>query len=73
MARLTSEFWVSAWLRQAALDGLVRIGLGRDAAEVSFSSFFGKAEPAEMEVSITSPGRGAEMDLTTQAVSLSER
>ena len=59
--------------RKAALDGLIRIGVGRDAAEVSFSSFFGKAESNEMEVSISSTDRGTEGDLTTQAVSLSER
>ena len=33
MARLTSEFWVSAWLRQAALDGLVAVLRRRGAAE----------------------------------------
>ena len=45
--------------RKAALDGLIRIGVGRDAAEVSFSSFFGKAESDEMKVSISSTDRGA--------------
>jgi transglutaminase-like putative cysteine protease len=59
--------------RKAALDGLIRIGVGRDAAEVSFSSFFGKAESDEMKVSISSANRGTEGDLTTRAVSLSER
>lgn len=33
MARLTSEFWVSAWLRQVALDGLVAVLRRRGAAE----------------------------------------
>ena len=33
MARLTSEFWVSAWLRQAGLDGLVAVLRRRGAAE----------------------------------------
>lgn len=33
MARLISEFWVSAWLRQAALDGLVAVLRRRGAAE----------------------------------------
>ncbi|QQP89596.1 transglutaminase family protein [Skermanella sp. TT6] len=59
--------------RKAALDGLIRIGVGRDAAEVSFSSFFGKAKPDEMEVAISSPDRAADGPLTTDAVSLSER
>ncbi|MEZ2405189.1 hypothetical protein GGC47_000571 [Bosea sp. OAE752] len=33
MARLTSEFWVSAWLRQAAHDGLIAVLRRRGAAE----------------------------------------
>lgn len=33
MARLTSEFWVSAFLRQAALDGLVAVLRRRGAKE----------------------------------------
>jgi hypothetical protein len=33
MARLTSEFWVSAWLRQVAHDGLVGVLRIRGAAE----------------------------------------
>jgi transglutaminase-like putative cysteine protease len=59
--------------RKAALDGLIRIGVGRDAAEVSFSSSYGKAKAGDMKVSIESPDRGTDEELTTQAVSLSER
>jgi hypothetical protein len=33
MARLTSDFWVSAYLRQTALDGLVAVLRRRGAAE----------------------------------------
>lgn len=33
MARLTSAFWVSAWLRQVALDGYVGVLRQRGAAE----------------------------------------
>lgn len=33
MARLTSDFWVSAYLRQAALDGFVAVLRRRGAAE----------------------------------------
>lgn len=33
MARLTSDFWVSAYLRQAALDGLVAVLRRRGARE----------------------------------------
>ena len=38
--------------RQAALDGLVRIGVGRDAGEVSFATVFGDVELAYMSVYI---------------------
>lgn len=38
--------------RQANLDGLVRIGVGRDAAEVSFATAFGPVEPTSMRVRI---------------------
>lgn len=33
MARLTSDFWVAAWLRQAALEGLVAVLRRRGARE----------------------------------------
>ena len=72
-AYLGGRWYLFDATRKAALDGLIRIGVGRDAAEVSFSSFFGKAEPDEMKVSISSTDRGTGGDLTTQAVSLSER
>lgn len=38
--------------RQANLEGLVRIGVGRDAAEVSFATAFGQVEPTSMVVRI---------------------
>ncbi len=38
--------------RQANLEGLVRIGVGRDAAEVSFATAFGPVEPTSMMVRI---------------------
>ena len=38
--------------RQAALDGLVRIGIGRDASEVAFTTINGGVEPTVMEVRI---------------------
>ena len=58
--------------RQAALDGLVRIGVGRDAAEVAFANFWGgPVEPLGMQVSILrSDGRVEEGDRTTDAVSV---
>lgn len=41
--------------RMAAPDGLVRIGVGRDAAEVAFCTQFGDMEYDKPEVSITGP------------------
>ena len=38
--------------RQAAIEGLVRIGVGRDAAEVAFANFIGPVEPGDMKVFI---------------------
>jgi len=46
---------------EALLRGLlVRIGVGRDAAEVAFSTPFGTFEPKGMEVRITASGGGAD-------------
>ena len=56
--------------RKAALDGLVRIGLGRDAGEVAFCSIFGEAASGAPQVWIKAAA-GADGPLTTEAVSLS--
>jgi transglutaminase-like putative cysteine protease len=55
--------------RQANLDGLVRIGVGRDAAEVSFATIFGQVEPTSMTVWIKPAADRAADDRTIQAVS----
>ena len=53
--------------RKAAPDGLVRIGIGRDAAEVAFATPFGAFEADKPEVWIK--GTGTPMsEITTQAV-----
>ncbi len=49
-AWLGGHWWLFDPTRKAATDGLVRIGIGRDAAEVSFASIYGGAEPAGMRV-----------------------
>jgi transglutaminase-like putative cysteine protease len=58
--------------RQAALDGLVRIGVGRDAAEVAFANFWGgPVEPLDMQVSMVRSDGGVEdATRTTDAVSV---
>lgn len=58
--------------RLTPVDGLVRIGVGRDAADTAFSTFFGAIAPGAMSVSVTA-GSPADMarPWTTEAVSLS--
>lgn len=58
--------------RQAALDGIVRIGVGRDAAEVSFATIFGAMMPSTMSVHIASADGAVEAaPRTTAAVHIS--
>ncbi len=60
--------------RQAALNGIVRIGVGRDAAEVSFATIFGAMNPGVMSVHIASADGSAEAaPRTTEAVHISPR
>lgn len=56
--------------RKAAPDGLVRIGIGRDAAEVAFCSPFGEVACGKPRVSIVALDQPADAPLTTQAVTL---
>ena len=58
--------------RMSAPDGLVRIGIGRDAAEVAFCTVYGQMEAEKPEVWITSDRDPAEA-LTTSAVRAQER
>lgn len=51
-AYLDGRWYLFDPTRQAALDGLVRIGVGRDAAEVSFATVFGEVIPTAMSVFI---------------------
>lgn len=53
--------------RRSALDGIVRIGVGRDAGDVSFCSQFGEAKWSAPQVWIHGPDVGS-APLTTQAV-----
>ena len=49
-AYLDGRWWLFDPTRQAKLDAIVRIGTGRDAAEVSFASIFGDAQMTAMKV-----------------------
>lgn len=57
--------------RKAALDGLVRIGVGRDAADVPFAAPFGAYKAEAPKVWISGEGPTAS-GMTIQAISLSE-
>jgi transglutaminase-like putative cysteine protease len=57
-AYLDRRWWLFDATRQAHLDGLVRIGIGRDAAEVAFSTPFGTFEPKVMNIRIGPAGGG---------------
>ena len=51
-AYLGGRWYLFDSTRQAALDGLVRIGIGRDASEVAFTTIQGEVEPTVMQVRI---------------------
>ncbi|HEX6013107.1 MAG TPA: transglutaminase family protein [Geminicoccaceae bacterium] len=73
-AYLGGRWWLFDPTRQAALDGLVRIGVGRDASEVAFSTIYGAAWPNGITVRIepvAAPGQSA--GNTVLAVSTSGR
>ncbi len=72
-AYLDGRWWIFDGTRQANLDGLVRIGVGRDAAEIAFATPFGEIsfEPPKITIehadgSPELPGR------TTDAISTEE-
>jgi transglutaminase-like putative cysteine protease len=68
-AYLDRSWWLFDATRQAHLDGLVRIGTGRDAAEVAFSTPYGTFEPKKMEVRIARPAGGDQGPRTVDAIS----
>ena len=56
--------------RMAALDGLVRIGIGRDAADTSFATIFGPVNPQQVQVWSRAIDKGTEAEWTTDAISV---
>lgn len=57
--------------RQANLDGIVRVGVGRDAAEIAFASAFGEIEAGPISISHAG-AMLAQPKLTTDAISTEE-
>lgn len=72
-AYLDGRWYLFDPTRQAAIEGLVRIGVGRDAAEVAFADFTGSIEPGDMEVWIEAMDEPDYYAPTIDAVSLSAR
>ncbi|GJD50738.1 hypothetical protein OPKNFCMD_3483 [Methylobacterium crusticola] len=72
-AYLDGRWWLFDATRQANLDGLVRIGVGRDAAEIAFATPYGEMEPTGMEIRIDRTDGADEAGArTTDAISTEE-
>jgi transglutaminase-like putative cysteine protease len=72
-AYLSGRWWLFDATRQADLDGLVRIGVGRDAAEIAFASPFGQMEPGPIEITIEHADGSSELtERTVDAISTEE-
>jgi transglutaminase-like putative cysteine protease len=70
---LSGRWWLFDATRQAALDGLVRIGVGRDAAEVAFATPFGLMQPGPIKVWIErADGLPESVPRTTDAISVQD-
>lgn len=69
-AYLAGRWYLFDPTRQASLDRIARIGVGRDAADVSFSTIYGDVEPDKPVVSATFDGHPAPP--TLKAVSLTD-
>lgn len=75
-AYLSGRWYLFDATRQASLDRMVRIGVGRDATDVSFATIYGDIEPTTPTVIARvepEAAPGAPMPATLQAVSFSER
>ncbi|WP_375463109.1 transglutaminase family protein [uncultured Methylobacterium sp.] len=69
-AYLDGRWWLFDATRQADPDGLVRIGVGRDAAEIAFSTPYGNMQPTNMQIRIVrSDGLGSPPQRTVDAIS----
>ena len=72
-AYLAGRWWLFDATRQADLAGLVRIGIGRDAAEIAFCTPFGSMHPTGMAVHMRYADGSAERgSRTIEAISTDE-
>jgi transglutaminase-like putative cysteine protease len=73
-AYLGGRWYLFDATRTAPLDGLVRIAVGRDAADSAFSTFYGEVVPLQKVISISRDEAPAiDAPWTTRAVSIAER
>lgn len=70
-AYLGDRWYLFDATRMAALDGMVRIGVGRDAADTAFATIYGQVYPQPINVWIEAIDGNTANDWTTDAVSLS--
>lgn len=72
-AYMEGRWWLFDATRQANLDGLVRIGVGRDAAEIAFASPFGEMVAGPVNITIEHADGSPELPgRTTDAISTEE-
>lgn len=71
-AYLGDRWWVFDATRKASVDGIVRIGSGRDAADAAFATIFGEAELVEMAVSIEALNGDVDREPTIVPISLAD-
>jgi len=72
-AYLGGRWWLFDGTRQANLDGLVRIGVGRDAAEIAFASQFGDIDEGPIKITIDHADGSVEaLGRTVDAISTEE-
>jgi transglutaminase-like putative cysteine protease len=68
-AHLGGRWWWFDATRQAPIDGLVRIGVGRDASDVAFATISGEAQPLGMSVEIERIAENGPAEPTVAAIS----
>jgi len=70
-AYLGDRWYLFDATRMAALDGMVRIGCGRDAADTAFATIYGQVMPLPIRVWSEAVGGNKQDEWTTAAVSVS--
>ena len=69
-AYLGDRWYLFDATRKAPLDGMVRIGCGRDAADTAFATIYGTVFPSPISVWANAPGADLNAAWTTDAISI---